>query len=67
MGVIDGTGFPLSYLLISAGKGRNITGILTSWMQTLKERNLTRFPIILTDKDFAEINAAQTVWPEAQI
>jgi hypothetical protein len=67
MGVIDGTGFPLSYLLISAGKNRNITGILTSWMQTLKERNFKKFPIILTDKDFAEINAAQMVWPEAQI
>ena len=36
-------------------------------MQALKERNLKKFPIILTDKDFAEINAAQTVWPEAQI
>ncbi|CAB4423483.1 unnamed protein product [Rhizophagus irregularis] len=29
MGVIDGTGFPLSYLIISVGKNRNITGILT--------------------------------------
>lgn len=67
MGVIDGTGFPLSYLLISAGKNRNITGILASWMQALKDRNLKNFPVILTDKDFAEINAAQTIWPEAQI
>ena len=67
MGVIDGTGFPLSYLLISVGQNRNITGILTKWMQTLKERNLRNFPFILTDKDFAEINAAQTVWPEARL
>ena len=37
MGVIDGTGFPLSYLLILTGKNRNITGILTCWMQALKE------------------------------
>ncbi|PKK58461.1 hypothetical protein RhiirC2_703467 [Rhizophagus irregularis] len=54
MGVIDGTGFPLSYLIIS-------------WMQALKERNLRNFPFILTDKDFSEINAAQTVWPEARL
>ena len=67
MGVIDGTGFPLSYLLISAGKNRNITGILIQWMQALKERNLKDFPYILTDKDFSEINAAQTVWPESYL
>ncbi|GBC35839.2 ATP-dependent DNA helicase PIF1 [Rhizophagus irregularis DAOM 181602=DAOM 197198] len=60
MGVIDGTGFPLSYLLISAGKNRNITEILTYWMQALKERNLRYFPFILTDKDFSEINASKT-------
>ncbi|PKB95110.1 hypothetical protein RhiirA5_476204, partial [Rhizophagus irregularis] len=67
MGVIDGTGFPLSYLLISTGKNRNITGVLIQWMQALKERNLKDIPYILTDKDFAEINAAQTVWPEAHL
>ncbi|CAB5130924.1 unnamed protein product [Rhizophagus irregularis] len=67
MGVIDGTGFPLSYLLISAGKNRNITEILTYWMQALKERNLRYFPFILTDKDFSEINASKTVWPEAHL
>ncbi|PKK68247.1 hypothetical protein RhiirC2_782519 [Rhizophagus irregularis] len=37
MSVIDGTGFPLSYFLISAEKNRNITEILTYWMQALKE------------------------------
>ncbi|CAB4414329.1 unnamed protein product [Rhizophagus irregularis] len=58
MSVIDGTGFPLSYLLISTGKNRNITGVLIQWMQALKERNLKDIPYILTDKDFAEINAA---------
>ncbi|CAB4402168.1 unnamed protein product [Rhizophagus irregularis] len=36
-------------------------------MQALKERNLKDIPYILTDKDFAEINAAQTVWPEAHL
>ena len=29
MGVVDRTGFPLSYLLISTGKNQNITEILT--------------------------------------
>ena len=28
MGVIDGTAFPISYLLVSAGKNRSITRIL---------------------------------------
>ena len=65
MGVIDDTGFPLSYLLISTGKNRNITEILIYWMQALKERHLKHFSFILTDKDFSEINVAQTVWPEA--
>jgi hypothetical protein len=50
MGVNDGTGFPLSYLLISAGKNRNITGVLIQWMQALKERNLKDFPYTLTVK-----------------
>lgn len=36
-------------------------------MQTLKEQNLKKFCIILTDKDFAKINAVQTVQPEIQI
>ncbi|EXX52940.1 hypothetical protein RirG_248570 [Rhizophagus irregularis DAOM 197198w] len=67
MGVINGTGFPLSYLLISTEKNRNITGVLIQWMQALKERNLKDTPYILTDKDFAEINAAQTVWPETHL
>ncbi|CAB4402167.1 unnamed protein product [Rhizophagus irregularis] len=33
MGVIDGTGFPLSYLLISTGKNQNITGVLIQWIR----------------------------------
>ncbi|CAB5365860.1 unnamed protein product [Rhizophagus irregularis] len=40
---------------------------IMGWMQALKERNLKDIPYILTDKDFAEINAAQTVWPEAHL
>ncbi|CAG8842208.1 11181_t:CDS:2, partial [Gigaspora margarita] len=67
MGVIDGTGFPLSYLLIAAGKSRNITDILSQWMCALKNRQLTSFSYILTDKDFCEINAAQKVWPDARL
>ncbi|CAG8506511.1 24089_t:CDS:2, partial [Racocetra persica] len=47
MGVIDGTGFPLSYLLISARKNKDITRILTCWMQALKEQHLNNFPFIL--------------------
>ncbi|CAG8486447.1 24256_t:CDS:2, partial [Gigaspora margarita] len=65
MGIIDSTGFPLSYLLISAGKNRNITRILTCWMQALKKQYLNNFSLILSDKDFSEINSVQAVWSEA--
>ncbi|CAG8754424.1 268_t:CDS:1, partial [Gigaspora rosea] len=67
MGVIDGTGFPLSYLLIAAGKNRNITSILSRWMYTLKCKQLENFPYKLMDKDFCEINAAQKVWPDTRL
>ncbi|CAG8830080.1 26981_t:CDS:1, partial [Gigaspora margarita] len=64
MGIINETGFPLSYLLIAAGKNRNIIAILSQWIYVLKCRQLDNFPYILMDKDFCEINAAQKVWPD---
>ncbi|CAG8823597.1 33121_t:CDS:2 [Racocetra persica] len=39
IGIIDSTGFPLSYLLITAGRNRNITEILFQWMKALKEQH----------------------------
>ncbi|CAG8848852.1 4852_t:CDS:1, partial [Racocetra persica] len=63
MGVIDRTGFPISYLLIAAGKSSDIMTILIQWMSELKDRQLVNFPFILIDKDFSEINATQKVWP----
>ncbi|CAG8813027.1 9791_t:CDS:2 [Cetraspora pellucida] len=43
MGVIDETGFPISYLLIAAGKSRDITTILIQWISELKNRQLVIF------------------------
>ena len=67
MGVVDGTSFPLSYLLVSAGKNRPITKILMGWYLALKEHGLNNVRIFLTDKDMAQINAAISVWPNAHI
>ncbi|CAG8487299.1 954_t:CDS:2, partial [Scutellospora calospora] len=67
LGIIDGAGFPLSYLFVSAGKNHNMTYILFQWMQAIKEKGLQSFSFILTDKDYSEINAAQAVWPEAHL
>ena len=67
MGVIDGTAFPISYLLVSAGKNRPITRILMGWFTALKEYGMNNVKIFLTDKDMAQINAAISIWPNAHI
>jgi hypothetical protein len=67
MGVIDGTSFPLSYLLVSAGKNRPITKILMGWFSALKEHGINNVKTFLTDKDMAQINAAISIWPNAHV
>ncbi|CAG8841369.1 22825_t:CDS:2, partial [Gigaspora margarita] len=59
MGVINRTGFPLSYLLIAIGKNQNIIAILSQWIYAFKYRQLDDFSYILMDKNFCKINAAQ--------
>src|ERR1044072_186923 len=67
MGVIDGTAFPLSYLLVATGKNRPIIEILAGWFASLKNKGLNSVKTFLTDKDMAQINAAILVWPKACI
>jgi len=67
MGVVDGTSFPLSYLLVSAGKNRPITKILMSWFAELKEHGINNLKLFLTDKDTAQINAAISTWTNAHV
>ena len=63
MGIIDGTAFPLSYILVAAGKNRPITKILAGWFAALKMYGLNNVKNFLTDKDMAQINAALLNWP----
>jgi len=67
MGIIDGTAFPLSYLLVSTGKNRPITKILAGWFAALKVHGVNDIKYFLTDKDMAQINAAVSIWPKVCI
>ncbi|CAG8813594.1 8361_t:CDS:1, partial [Gigaspora margarita] len=64
MGAIDGTRFPISYLLIAAGKKLKYYSYFNSMDACLKNKQLTNFSHIFMDKDLCEINAAQNVWPD---
>ena len=61
IGVIDRTVFPISYLLVSAGKNRSITRILMGWFIALKEYGMNNVKIFLIDKDMAQINMAISI------
>jgi hypothetical protein len=66
---VDGTGFPLAYLFLeNNGKcGDGIrTEIITKFVLQLKEKGLDP-EFILTDKDWAQINACHSTWPKAKI
>ena len=41
--------------------------ILTNFFQELKKIGLKNIEYFLTDKDFSQINAAQSTWPNAKI
>ena len=61
---VDGTGFPLAYLFLETNGeagANNKTNIITVFLKSL---NPTFF---LTDKDFAQISAAQNTWPKVKI
>ena len=69
MGEIHGSGIPLGFLFVhtnngeSHGKQKLIEAFLT-FVQTSYELNMS---CALTDKDWSEINAFQTVFPDAKI
>ena len=69
MGEHDNAGFPLAYCLLStascltAGK-RKVS--LTSFMKCVRDRYDVHPKFVHTDKDVAEIRAAQTVWPDSK-
>ncbi|CAB4422541.1 unnamed protein product [Rhizophagus irregularis] len=65
IGQIDGAGFSAAYLFLDNAKKNNgiRTSILTSFFRELKNIGLKNIEYFLTDKDFSQISAAQTVWP----
>ena len=70
VGEINGSGFPLAYCLMDtsrhSGNNESIrTQLLIEFFQALRNRSLIP-KFIFTDKDFAEINAAQLVWRNSQ-
>jgi len=66
---MNGTGFPLAYLFLE-NNGQCGEGIRTTVIQKFltKLRDIGIQPeFILTDKDFAQINAARFTWNEIKI
>lgn len=66
---MDGAGFSAAYLFLDNAKKDNgiRTSILTNFFQELKKIGLNNIEYFLTDKDFSQINAAQSTWPDAKI
>ena len=66
---INGTGFPLSYLFLENNGGCKDgirTSILQKFLTIFRDQELQP-KFFLTDKDFAQINAARFTWPNAKI
>jgi transposase-like protein len=72
VGSIKGAGFPIAYLILSTKASNNEeqmeprTKALAGFFRSLCDKGL-RPQYFYTDKDFAEINAAKEVWPNADI
>jgi len=68
IGQKNGSGYPLAYLFLdNSKKGDGVrTLILAGFFNSLKHKELNP-EFFLTDKDFAQINAALQVWPLIKI
>jgi len=68
IGQQKGSGYPLAYLFLdNSKKGDGVrTLILAGFFNSLKHKELSP-EFFLTDKDFAQINAALQVWPSTKI
>jgi len=69
LGQIDGSGYPMTYLFLdNAKKDDGVrTAILANFFKQLYDRGLQNAEFFLTDKDRAQINAAQQIWPSIKI
>ena len=67
---VDGTGFPLAYLFLETNGesgANNKTNVITIFLKSLRDKILLNPVFFLTDKDFAQISAAQSTWPGIKI
>ncbi|CAG8770680.1 34846_t:CDS:2, partial [Gigaspora margarita] len=67
LGIIDGAGFPLTYLLLKPDQEEKRSKILLNWFYLIKEQGIHHVQTFLTDKDFAQITSAQIVWPHVRV
>jgi hypothetical protein len=64
----DGTGVVACYILLEpGGRAGYQVDALSKCYQRLKEKGVVGVNFFLTDKDFAQITSAQTVWPDAKV
>ncbi|KDQ06604.1 hypothetical protein BOTBODRAFT_181423 [Botryobasidium botryosum FD-172 SS1] len=69
LGEAYGSGMPLGYILIkSIGRSKpdSKTSLLVQFLQHFRDQYTLDPKFTLSDKDFAEIGACQTVWPDAK-
>src|ERR1044072_910863 len=69
VGQIHGCGYPMAYLFLDNAKKNDgmRKAILVDFLRSLKECGLTNLKLFLTDKDWAQINAARQVWPNIKV
>ena len=65
IGQFDGTGFAMAYLFVEGNKKNDgaCTEILFLFFKALYDLGMKNIQFFLTDKDFAQISAAQKIWP----
>ncbi|CAB4402232.1 unnamed protein product [Rhizophagus irregularis] len=69
IGQFDGSGFAMAYLFVEGSKKSDgaRTEILTLFFRALYDLGMKNIQFFLTDKDFAQISAAQQIWPHVKI
>lgn len=69
IGQFDGAGFAMAYLFIEGSKKNDgaRTEILLLFFKELYNLGMNNIQFFLTDKDFAQISAAQHTWPNVKI
>jgi hypothetical protein len=69
IGQFDGAGFAMAYLFVEGNKKHDgaCTEILTLFFKELYDLEMRNIQFFLTDKDFAQISAAQQIWLYAKV